>query len=301
MKARIEKYHDDKGDYLPKRTRKNEHLYEEIKEAKLDNLSIGSNAKVIAEQNQIDIDKIKEILEKNYQEPPKRRSTLATEVEEQNYDLEKTREYDINAILEKAREEKEVNYQEERLKKVRDTQYDILKKLNLQDPNVDNNVDNKAANPKTKEELLDLINTINLNEHQKNEEFKALKEEILEEAKPMDPLDILSDLRGNENTVVMGAKDFEDATDNATGAEEPLSEPVKEEDKLEDSPTEVMDQTFYDGTMTFTKDDFADFDDIDSENKIGSFLIKFLIIIIFVAILAGIILFLNDFLKLGWF
>lgn len=297
MKARIEKYHDDKGDYLPKRTRKNEHLYEEIKEAKLDNLSIGSNAKVIAEQNQIDIDKIKEILEKNYQEPPRRRSSLATEVEEQNYDLEKTREYDINAILEKAREEKEVDYQEERLKKVRDTQYDILKNLNLQETPEDN----KAANPKTKEELLDLINTINLNEHQQIDEFKALKEEILDEVKPMDPLDILSDLRGNENTVVMGAKDFEDATDNATQGEESLSEPIKEEDKLEDSPTEVMDQTFYDGTMTFTKDDFADFDDIDAENKIGSFLIKFLIIIIFVAILAGIILFLNDFLKLGWF
>ena len=39
--------------------------------------------------------------------------------------------YDINAILEKAKKTQDVDYEKERLKKVHDTQYDILKKLNI--------------------------------------------------------------------------------------------------------------------------------------------------------------------------
>ena len=142
MKTRIEKYNNDNVDYIPKRTHKNEQLYEEIKE----NLSIGLNANVIGDSSkEMDIDKIKEILEKNYQDVPKRRSAQIKQEEEietlDQYELEKTREYDINAILEKAREEKEVDYQEERLKKVKDTQYDILKNLDLDD--------NKSSNRRT--------------------------------------------------------------------------------------------------------------------------------------------------------
>ena len=48
-----------------------------------------------------------------------------------NYTIEIADICDINSILEAARQEKEVDYEEERLKKVRDTQYDILKNLEL--------------------------------------------------------------------------------------------------------------------------------------------------------------------------
>ena len=115
MKTRIDKYNNDNVDFIPKRTRKNEQLYEEIKDSELENLSIGLNAKVIGDSSaQMDIDKIKEILEKNYQDVPKRRSVEIPEEEIESleqYELEKTREYDINAMLEKAREEKELDYQ----------------------------------------------------------------------------------------------------------------------------------------------------------------------------------------------
>ena len=38
MKTRIDKYNNDNVDYTPKRTRKNEQLYEEIKDSELENL-----------------------------------------------------------------------------------------------------------------------------------------------------------------------------------------------------------------------------------------------------------------------
>ena len=299
MKTRFEKYNDDNVDYIPKRTRKNEQLYEEIKDSELENFSIGMNAKVIGESpNQMDIDKIKEILEKNYQEPPKRRSIEITKEEEslEQLELEKTREYDINAILEKAREGKEVDYQEERLKKVRDTQYDILKNLDLDDDKV------KASSKKTKDELLELINTIELNEYQKKQ--KAKQQDVSNNTLP---LDILSDLKGSEGTVIVEAQDFEKEMETfemkMENPEKKLDIPneevtvVVEDDEKKDS----VDKSFYTDSMTFDKNDFDTFEEIENSGKMASILVKVLIVIIFLAIIGGIILFLNDFLKLGWF
>ena len=299
MKTRIDKYNNDNVDYIPKRTRKNEQLYEEIKDSELENLSIGLNAKVIGDSSaQMDIDKIKEILEKNYQDVPKRRSVEIPEEEIESleqYELEKTREYDINAILEKAREEKELDYQEERLKKVRDTQYDILKNLDLDEEK------DKASSKQTKEELLELINTINLNEYQKKQ-----KEE--------DPLEILSELKGDDDTVVVEPQEFaeemqtleikiDDKEEKIKVPKEEVTVVIEGEEKKEEDEdkTGKIDKSFYTNSMTFDKNDFDSFEDVDSKEKISGIIIKVLIVVIFLAIVGGIILFLNDFLKLGWF
>lgn len=295
MRTRLDKYMNDTDD-APKRTRKNNELYEEIKHSEISNFNIGSNAKVIGEnKNQIDIDKLKDILEKNYQEVPKRRSLKLDIPEEEEIEMEKTKEYDINAILEKAREEKEVDYQRERLKKVRDTQYDILKNLEVEQEEPKS----KAADERTKEELLDLIQTINLNETQ-NKTIKALAEEEKEEEieldedtdTELDPLDILNDLRGDENTVVAGAKEFENELKEA--------QEKKEKEEIAEALDEDVDDSFYTSSMSFNKNDFADFSDLE-ESKASRILIKILIVIVFLAIIAGIVIFLNDFLNLGWF
>ena len=200
MMTRVDRSFDEPTDFIPKRVAKNRNLYDEMKNTDLDNFDIASNAKVIGDNNsQIDIDKIKEILEKNYQ-APQRRSLKMDIPEDEEYVMEKTREYDINSILEAARQEKEVDYEEERLKKVRDTQYDILKNLELE-------ASEKETTKKNKEELLELINTINLNEVQ-NKAKERMEEEALEEeeteTEELNPLNILSDLKGDENTVVAG-------------------------------------------------------------------------------------------------
>lgn len=292
MRTRLDKYMNDTDD-APKRTRKNNELYEEIKHSEISNFSIGSNAKVIGEnKNKIDIDKLKDILEKNYQEQPKRRSVKFELPEEEEVELEKTREYDINAILEKARAEKEVDYEEERLKKIRDTQYDILKNLE-----VDSELEAKAANEKTKEELLELINTITLNEKQKKAIVSKVDEEKIEDNhKELDPLDILSDLRGDENTVVAGAKEF---TEQMEEKEKTLNKKEKTEKEIKEALDEDLDDSFYTNSMSFSKKDFDSFD--DEAFGIGSLIIKIMIVIVFIAIIVGVVIFLNDFLDLGWF
>lgn len=296
MKTRINKYYDDTPSFAPRRTAKNNELYEEIKKSEIENFDIGSNAKVIGNNEaQIDINKLKDILEKNYQEVPKRRSLKLDIPEEEEIEMEKTKEYDINAILEKAREEKEVDYQRERLKKVRDTQYDILKNLEVEQEEPKS----KAADERTKEELLDLIQTINLNETQ-NKTIKAIAEEEKEEEieldedtdTELDPLDILNDLRGDENTVVAGAKEFENELKEA--------QEKKEKEEIAEALDEDVDDSFYTSSMSFNKNDFADFSDLE-ESKASRILIKILIVIVFLAIIAGIVIFLNDFLNLGWF
>ena len=296
MKTRINKYYDETPSFAPRRTAKNNELYEEIKKSEIENFDIGSNAKVIGNNEaQIDINKLKDILEKNYQEVPKRRSLKLDIPEEEEIEMEKTKEYDINAILEKAREEKEVDYQRERLKKVRDTQYDILKNLEVEQEEPKS----KAADERTKEELLDLIQTINLNETQ-NKTIKALAEEEKEEEieldedtnTELDPLDILNDLRGDENTVVAGAKEFENELKEA--------QEKKEKEEIAEALDEDVDDSFYTSSMSFNKNDFADFSDLE-ESKASRILIKILIVIVFLAIIAGIVIFLNDFLNLGWF
>ena len=296
MRTRLDKYLNETDD-APKRTKKNNELYEEIKHSEISNLHIGSNAKVIGDnKSQIDIDKLKDILEKNYQEQPKRRSVKFDLPEEEEVELEKTREYDINAILEKARAEKEVDYEQERLKKIRDTQYDILKNLE-----VDSEAESKAANEKTKEELLDLINTITLNEKQ----TKKIQEEdfsVEEDTGELDPLDILSDLRGDENTVVAGAKEFQEELEKEEAKSEnseDLEKKEAERKQIQEALDEDVDDSFYTNSMSFSKKDFDFFD--DDENGAGNIVVKILIVIVFIAVVVGIVIFLNEFLNLGWF
>ena len=316
MQTRVDKYKMEESSLPPKRSTKNTSLYEEIKKSELDNFNIGSNAKVIAENDaHMDIEKIKEILEKNYQEVPKQRSVKFELPEEEELPtLEETKEYDINAILDQAREEKETDYQKERLKKIRDTQYDILKNLELEAKQ------KESASDKTKEELLDLINTININEAQSKNGKKLkdiLEEEETEENEEMDPLDILTELKGDDETIVTGAKEFTDElqkfevdslelkmknrkADNEEDEEEKESSldnsiEVTKIGALEKTMEETTDDMF-DTSETFSSKDFADIDD----DK-GSIVIKILIVIVFIAIVAGLVIFLNDFLNLGWF
>mgnify|MGYP004467323335 FL=1 len=290
MMTRVDRSFDEPTDFIPKRVAKNRNLYDEMKNTDLDNFDIASNAKVIGDNNsQIDIDKIKEILEKNYQ-APQRRSLKMDIPEDEEYVMEKTREYDINSILEAARQEKEVDYEEERLKKVRDTQYDILKNLELE-------ASEKETTKKNKEELLELINTINLNEVQ-NKAKERMEEEALEEeeteTEELNPLNILSDLKGDENTVVAGAKEF---NEEMASLEEEKAK--KEKEEISEAIDEDVDESFYTNSMSFSKKDFADFDDID-EGGSGIF-VKILIVFLVLAIISGIVLFLNEFLNLGLF
>lgn len=187
-------------------------------------------------------------------------------------ELEQTKEYDINAILEKAREEKEVNYEKERLKKVRDTQYDILKNLDFEE---EKELEPKASDSKTKDELLELINTITENELQKTK---------------LDPLDILSDLKGDENTMVLGAKeDLEESMKIFENEKETKSYETKEEPK-----NQKEDDSFYTGNLSFSDSDFDDFDDLKNDISSNRTMLIIIIVILILLAIAGTVIFINS-------
>ena len=286
MKTRMDRVSFDN---MPRsRQQKNEELYQSIKNSEIKDFDSTSNIKIIGESNGgIDVNKLRDILEKNYQEPTKTRrikyEDISDDVQEKEVELEKTRDFDINTILEQAREEKVDDYEKDRLKKIRDTQFDILKSLDL-----DKEENSKVAKEETKEELLDLINTININE--KKKELEAINNET----DKMDPLDILTELKG-DGTIVAGAALLKDDIKEVTKDEdENIEEEVKENDKSKKD--EEFDNSFYTNSMSFSKKDFASFDDSKS-----SIVIKILVVLIFIAIAVGIVIFLNNFLELGWF
>lgn len=276
MKSRMEKYYDENETYVQKRTSKNSNLYKEINNSDINDFNLTSNAKVIGENdsNSVNIERIKEILEKNYHGVSKRSQVkLAPEIEDEPYEIEQTREYDINRILEKAREEKEVDYEKERLKKIRDTQYDILKNLDIEEEK-----ESKAADEKNKEELLSLINTITANELQNT---KA----------SLDPLDILTDLKGDENTVIMGAQEITNSLD------------IKKEitTETESEKKEKINDSFYTNSLSFTQSDFDDFNDLKEDMASSKIIINILIVLVVIAFIVGIVVLLNGVLKLGLF
>ena len=282
MKTRMEKYYDEENNNIALRQQKNMNLYENINDYEVEDYKIETNATVLDNNaKNIDVEKIKKILDTKYNKQPKRRSIVVddSDYEEPNISLDETREYDINAILERARSEKEVDYEKERVKKIRDTQYDILNSLDIEG-------EEKVEEKNEHNELMDLINTITAKEL----EVKASKKES-----DLDPLDILTDLKGSDDTVVVdGIREEE-----SVGETSPIMS-LEEADKIKPSIMENKTQDLT-NTLRFTQSDFDDFNDLKKEVKSSRALIYIIIVIVSVILIAGIVIFLNNFLNLSLF
>ena len=287
MDSRMNKYSDENK---MSRVSKNVELYKEISENELDNFSMKSNATVIGNQGpEIDIEKIKKILDKKYNEVPKRRSIRVEPKEEESrlIDDVPTKEYDLNVILEKAKDEKVETYEEARVKKLRNTQFDILNNLNIEEDKVVEGAqdDSKPEMKKAEEDLMELINTITINESKIREEKDSHHED------DMDPLSILEDLKGDENTAVYDKISEE--------VKEEVPKKVEEEDKETETTAkkDKIDDSFYTKSL-FKKKDFEDDDGFNfaDEGKLSVW-VKVLIVLVVVAFLVGLFLFLKSFLN----
>ena len=126
---------------------------------------------------------------------------------------------------------------------------------------------------------MELINTITINEAKKKEEDKK---------NDSDPLDILTDLKGTENTQV-----YESMEKKITSISE-----IKEKNDIEELGDSKIDNSFYTSNL-FNKKDFEDEDNKDfvedSKTNLG---IKILIFLIAVVFIVGLVVFLKSFLKL---
>lgn len=267
MNSRMDRYNNEKT-VVGSRTKRNANLYEQINSNDLKDVNLASNARILGENKEnINVAKIKELLGEKYCEEPKQNhlEDIIDALDTQDTTVEETKEYDINTIIEKAKLDKDIDYKRDRLKKVRDTQYDILKGLDLE------NETEQELNEK-EENLINLINTIT---------EKELSRE-------MNPLDILTDLKGSDNTVVLDGiqKEIE---------KKEMKESVKEEIKKE------IDKTFYTNSLSFTKSDFDDFNDLKEDVKSHKILIYVLLIIVAITFIIGLIFCVNYIFKLNLF
>src|SRR5574344_1674680 len=267
MESRVNKYEVNQS---MSRAKKNESLYENVSDVEIDSFDVNSNSTIIGDSNStIDIDKLRDMLDKKYREEPHNRTTLTSNIVEpkEKISLDETREYDINKILDKAKENNENDYEVERLKKLRNTQVDILNSLDIDKSNAtteDNDNDKSISNGES-QKLVDLINTINITE-------------ATQKTQNLDPLDLLSDLKGNDdNTVVVGANDIvKDGNDVASNSKD-----------------SNIDKSFYTTSNMFTQSDFDDFNDLKEDVTSTKIIIKILIVVVVIAFIVGIVFLLN--------
>ena len=261
MNTRMAKYEHEEEIKVPSRVKKHAELYDEINNKEISNFAIKSNA-------------------------PKRRSIRIEQEDSFDEPAETpTKEYDLNLFLEKAKDEKTESYEEVRSKKLRDTQFDILKNLHIDDESEEENeqtYEKKGPRPEDND-LLNLINTITINES-KEKEKHVEKVEDTEDA--------------NEDLISSAEENNLDKNINETSSTESLEEINNEIEKVEKTSKvmtkEGLDNSFYTKTNVFKKKDLTSDEEDDDKLGIG---LKILIGITIVGVLIGLFFFLKSIIK----
>lgn len=307
MKSRMEKYNDPTYSTMS-RTKRNSSIYsnmdmEDIK------IKTGNNARVIADASKdIDMDKILKYINSMEEKKERVNITLDDYKDNEISPIKKeTKDYDINSVLSRARDNRNKDYSNEKYKKLDNSEYNILKNI-------------KVEENKNEEE----VNDIELNTNEKTI-VKLIDD--LSKTKKMDKSELFGELMGdNENTVVLGAKDLEEEVNDLSNkideAKRPLeeltrdlmmeneklkemiSENKKEENdepsikqiKIEEEPEEKrneVDKSFFTNSLTFSKKDFEETDDFLDEEEGSSFYTKFAIFMIIIVLIATLVIIAN--------
>ena len=208
MESRMEKYYKDDLSTF-KRTKKNEELYKDISKeiSNLENLPISNNS------NEIDMDGLKEIISsrEEYRKREELSKTFISDKPLVEESKKNDRVYDINVLLENAKNEVNRSASVTGEKRVN---ANFL--TNLDDADIPNNNDAIEISTSVTLEKKETVNTNSL------------------------PLDILVDLKGNDNTIV---------TDPIVKEEVTMIKKIKDG------------ETFYSGSFNFSKKDFDEEDD----------------------------------------
>lgn len=154
---RMDKYNDETPE-LRRRIDKYSELYEKNNSSDYDKFDVDSNISVLKDNaRSIDVDQIREMLDKKYRDNiPKRKSISVDPVyneEETVTEKNDEKEYDLNAILDKAKQNRKVSYEEERFNRIETSSSEkLIDEINKKYKPRDES--DEAA------ELLNLINTI---------------------------------------------------------------------------------------------------------------------------------------------
>lgn len=214
MSTRMDKYEIETPEYK-KRTERNKELYDSYETINYDKFDVNSNREVLKKDaKNIDVDQIRDMLDRKYREDMPKRKSIDVQVEnitkpDDFYD--DTKEYDINLILEKAKNSNNVDY-------------DSIRYNNVDDGNrLINEINNKYSkcereDTEEEKELMNLINTITeleIKNSSSDAELLDLADDTVEIHEPTSSIDLN---KTEENTFYTGSlavteNDFEDFKD----------------------------------------------------------------------------------------
>ena len=239
MQSRMDRYNkvESADNTIASRAQRNQELYDRIKTSDIKRHDVNNNMSVIKDNiKTVDINKVHNFIDEKYGDNVAKRSSFNIPEINQTQEIEPimdTKEYDINAILEKAKQGKNIDYSKERLKKVREAQYEILNSL---DSKIKDLSDVEKAQEKRKaqeENLKNLVNTITEIELQNKMKDTS------------NDLDLLSDLAGDPGEET--AEDFklEDTEPKVMNIEtiDITKELEDVKDELDNSKEEVSEDT----------------------------------------------------------
>lgn len=261
MPTRMERYYKPTNQ-TSKRSEKNQDLYREIYE--VGEYSNIEGIATIEKSNEVDITKVQNMLKnrEQYQKQRQFRQVVSKPVAQESKEvmnLENEKSYDIRDVLNKAKSNKK---SEEKYHSLENTGYNILK-----------NLKEKSMNDIPKNDLRELIDTIN-----NNSELNQMATRELS-------LDMFDDLKSENNTIVQDKNSIKSILDEAK----------QEEGKKKIENTE-MDNSFYTSSLNINKEDFEQLTE-QLEEKKGNIVIKVFIFIILGIVCASIIFLIYSLLK----
>lgn len=263
MQSRMDKYQTNDKKKL-ERSRKNTQLYEKVYDDIYRDTTY-KNMEVIDSAKEININKLKNMLDDKYDTRQYR--TLSNDYSIEDLDVyekpvfnkKRQKVYDINEIISEAKNKRAfIEEAKEKQKYIEFTE--------SRNDRYNNRYDEME---REEQELEELINTMAIPR---------------QDDETSDALDMFSDLKGSENTIVTNPIEASFDVDTTSVSEKTKTEDIK--NNL-DKTLIKADKTFYTDSNMFTKNDFEDFSTLTRELKrTGKF--KRIIIILFILIIIGI-------------
>ena len=306
MNSRMERYktlennlEETKQEPVSSRVSRNNSLYEGMKTNELSRVRNNDNIKIIENSGKtIDLDKIKKYISGMNNEPKIARKSVILEESKKEVMPKKeevAKDYDINSVIERAKQRREIDYERERHKKLRNTEYEILNKIKMYEENEEETLENINEQFNTDERtLIDLINTVTIHKGNVN-----LLEELMgdDEADKMEP--IKKELEKGEIKEEINKVIEKEQTEKSKQIDK--IELTQELTQLKDKKTKKEENTFFTNSMTFGKEDFEGFDELEKSVKKNSIVSTILIIILIISIIITLIIMANYVFNLGLF
>lgn len=285
MSSRMDRYNNEVEENVNSRVDKNTSLYEDIKRSSFSRVTNNDNIRVIESNGKtIDINKIRKYILENKEEPRVRKIiTVPEEKVEASKVSEEKKVYDINSVLEKARKSRELDYENERHKKISEQGYSVLNELKEYEKEEDS-YEEEGLNTEERT-LVDLINTVTVHKGEVN-----LLEELMSSDKDEEVTSPIKEEQEKSSllTEIQSKQNIKET--------EKTQELVNLKQKIND-----IDKSFYTNSMSFSKEDFEGFEELEKSVKKSGRFATIGIIFLCVASLVTLVVIANYIFELGLF